>query len=96
MLGINVSAIVGLNIDSKYRESIIDEILKLEAVRQIYEVTGRFDLIVEVRARSLDELHDAVTQNMGRVTGVLHTETFIEMKKKQRDRSYLMLAQKAK
>jgi Lrp/AsnC family transcriptional regulator for asnA, asnC and gidA len=88
ILGYNVSAIVGLSIDSKYRESILEDILKLDGVREVNEVTGRFDLIVEVKARSLDELHNVVSQGMGRVTGVLHTETFIQMKKKERSQAY--------
>jgi Lrp/AsnC family transcriptional regulator for asnA, asnC and gidA len=88
ILGYNVSALVGLNIDSKYREQILDEMLKFESVREIYEVTGRFDLIVKVKARSLDELHETVSSKMGRIAGVLHTETFIEMRRRERDIAY--------
>ena len=90
ILGYNVSALVGLNIDSKYREQILDDMLKLDSIREIYEVTGRFDLIVKVKARSLVELHETVSARMGRINGVLHTETFIEMRKREREVSYAM------
>ena len=43
-LGYGVSAIIGLNIDSKHREQNIDEMMKIEGIRDIHEVTGRFDL----------------------------------------------------
>ncbi|MGI0084661.1 MAG: Lrp/AsnC family transcriptional regulator, partial [Nitrososphaerales archaeon] len=56
ILGYGVTALIGLNIDSKIREQILEEILHLDSVREVYEVTGRFDLIVKVKARSLDEL----------------------------------------
>lgn len=90
VLGYNVSALVGLNIDSKYREEILEDMLKLESIREIYEVTGRFDLIAKVKARSLDELHETVSAKMGRINGVLHTETFIEMRKREREVDYAL------
>lgn len=92
MLGYTVTAIIGLNIDSKLRESILEELLDLHEVREVSEVTGRFDLVATVKARSLDELHDVVSGKIGRVNGVLHTETFIQMKKKAKEPRYSLPA----
>jgi Lrp/AsnC family transcriptional regulator for asnA, asnC and gidA len=89
-LGYNVSALIGLNIDSKNREAILEEIQKLDSVRDIFEVTGRFDLIVKVKARSLEELHETVSSKMGRINGVMHTETFIEMGRRERNPVYML------
>jgi Lrp/AsnC family transcriptional regulator, regulator for asnA, asnC and gidA len=88
VLGYNVSAIIGLNIDSKVREQILDEMLRMEGVRDIYEVTGRFDLLVRVKAKSLDELHSTVSAKIGRLNGVNHTETFIEMGRRGPEAAY--------
>jgi Lrp/AsnC family transcriptional regulator for asnA, asnC and gidA len=88
LLGYSVSALVGLNIDSKIREQILDEMLNLNSVREVYEVTGRFDLIVKVKARSLDELHETVSAKIGKIAGVMHTETFIEMRMREKDVPY--------
>ena len=88
VLGYNVSAVIGLNIDSKVREQILDEILRMEGVRDIYEVTGRFDLLVRVKARSLDDLHSTVSAKMGKLNGVNHTETFIEMRRREPESVY--------
>jgi Lrp/AsnC family transcriptional regulator, regulator for asnA, asnC and gidA len=90
ILGLNVSALIGLNIDSKYREQILEEILRNESVREVFEVTGRFDLIVKVKSHSLDELHETISSKLGRINGVLHTETFIEMRRRERDVVYSM------
>lgn len=87
-LGLSVSALIGLNIDSKYREQILQEMLQMDGIRDVYEVTGRFDLIIKVKAKSLDELHETVSAKMGRLTGVVHTETFIEMRKREREVAY--------
>src|SRR5579864_3506773 len=88
ILGYGVSALIGLNIDSKIREPILEEMLHLDSVREVYEVTGRFDLIVKVKARSLDELHETVSVRIGKIGGVMHTETFIEMRLRERDPDY--------
>ncbi|MGI0090860.1 MAG: Lrp/AsnC family transcriptional regulator [Nitrososphaerales archaeon] len=92
-LGYGVSAMIGLNIDSKYREQILEEMLRMEELRDVYEVTGRFDLLIKVKARTLDELHETVSVKIGKLNGVLHTETFIEMRRRERDNAYA--AQKA-
>lgn len=88
VLGFNVSAIIGLNIDSKVREQILEEMLRMEGVRDIYEVTGRFDLLVRVKSKSLDELHSTVSAKMGRLNGVNHTETFIEMGRREPEAAF--------
>ena len=88
ILGYNVSAIIGLNIDSKVREQILEEMLRMEGVRDIYEVTGRFDLLVRVKSKSLEDLHSTVSARMGKLNGVNHTETFIEMRRREPESAY--------
>jgi len=78
-LGLGASAIAGLNIDPKMREQALKEIEKIESVRLIREVTGRFDMIVNLRGRSLDELHRAVYDVIGKIPGLIHAEIFMEV-----------------
>ncbi len=78
-LGLTASAIAGINLDPKNREQILDEIMKMDAVRLLREVTGRFDLVVNLRGSSLDELHSAVYDIIGRIPGVQHAEVFMEV-----------------
>ncbi len=91
LLGYTVDAVIGCNIDSRLRENIMKEIFDLDQVRDISEVTGRFDLLVNVKARSLDDLHNTISEKIGRVNGVQHTETFIEMKRTRKDPEYKTL-----
>jgi Lrp/AsnC family transcriptional regulator, regulator for asnA, asnC and gidA len=51
----------------------------------VAEVTGRFDILVTMTARSLDEMHQIISEKVGRVEGVQKTETFIEMRKTSRE-----------
>jgi Lrp/AsnC family transcriptional regulator for asnA, asnC and gidA len=87
-LGFNVKALTGINMDSKLRDNVLNELFKIPEVREVSEVTGRFDIIVTMTARSLDEMHQLISEKIGRVEGVQKTETFIEMRKTVRDLVY--------
>ncbi|MDH3854039.1 MAG: winged helix-turn-helix transcriptional regulator, partial [Nitrosopumilus sp.] len=45
-LGYNVKALTGINMNTKKRDHIIEELFKIEGVREVAEVTGRFDILV--------------------------------------------------
>ena len=89
MLGINVKALIGVNRDPKLKESIHTELLKIPEVRVISEVTGRFDMLVTVSTRSLEELHGLVIQKIGKIEGVQNTETFVEMQRTEKEPQYI-------
>ena len=88
LLGINVNATVGLNRDPKLKETIHSELLKIKEVRAISEVTGRFDMVVSVSARTLEELHSIVIERIGKIGGVQNTETFVEMQRTDKEPMY--------
>src|SRR2546428_12569537 len=87
-LGYNVKALTGINMDSKMRDNVLNELFKIPEVREVAEVTGRFDVLVTMNARSLDEMHQLISEKIGRIEGVQKTETFIEMRKTVREPIY--------
>jgi Lrp/AsnC family transcriptional regulator for asnA, asnC and gidA len=87
-LGFNVKALTGINMDSKLRDNVLNELFKIPEVREVAEVTGRFDVLVTMNARSLDEMHQLISEKIGRIEGVQKTETFIEMRKTTREVAY--------
>lgn len=88
-LGYNVKSLTGLNMDTKRRDHIIDELFKIDGVRKIAEVTGRFDILVTMYAKTLDEMHRLVSERLGKIDGVLSTESFIEMKTRTKEMPYM-------
>ena len=88
-LGYGVKALTGINMDSKQRDNVIDELFKISGVREIAEVTGRFDILVTMYAKSLDEMHRIVSDKIGRIDGVLSSESFIEMKTRTKSMPYM-------
>lgn len=78
-LGININAIVGINRDPKEKQSVYEAIKKIPQVTLISEVSGRFDMLVNIGVRNLEELHDVVINKIGKIDGILNTETFVEL-----------------
>ena len=89
LLGINVKTSVGINRDPKLKEQIHTKLLEINEVVSLYEVTGRFDIILRVYTRDLENLHSVVMDKIGNIDGIQNTETFVELQKTDKDPAYL-------
>lgn len=90
-LGYQVKSLVGVNMDSKKRNNVIDQLFGIDGVREIAEVTGRFDILVTVYAKDLDAMHSIVSDNIGKIDGVVSSESFIEMKARSKPMPYMSM-----
>jgi len=88
LLGLNIKATVGINRDPKRKEMIHQELLQIPEIRYLSEVTGRFDMIVNLNASTLEELHNIVIERIGKIEGIQNTETFVEMQRTEKDPDY--------
>jgi len=87
-LGYNVKALTGINMDAKKRDHVIEELFKIDGVREIAEVTGRFDILVTMYVKSLDQMHKMISEKIGRIEGKQSSESFIEMKSRTKAMPY--------
>ena len=88
-LGYGVKSVTGINMDSKKRDNIIDSLFGIDGVREISEVTGRFDIMVTMYAKNLNEMHKVGSGEIGKIDGILGSESFIEMKRRTKSMPYL-------
>jgi Lrp/AsnC family transcriptional regulator for asnA, asnC and gidA len=88
-LGYAVKAVAGINMDTKQRDHIIGELFKIDGVREVAEVTGRFDILVTMYSKSLDQMHKMVSEQIGRIEGIQSSESFIEMKSRMKAMPYM-------
>ena len=88
-LGYTVKSVTGINMDSKKRDLIIEELFKIDGVREISEVTGRFDIMVTMYAKSLNDMHKVVSDKIGKIEGIIGSESFIEMKTRSKSMPYM-------
>ena len=89
-LGYGVKSLTGINMDSKQRDNIIQELLKIPGVREVAEVTGRFDILVTMYAENLNEMYRIVSDNIGKIDGIIGSESFIEMKTRTKQMPYML------
>ena len=88
-LGYSVKSVTGINMDSKKRDTIIDELFNINGVREISEVTGRFDIMVTMYAKTLSDMHKVISEKIGKIEGILGSESFIEMKRRTKTMPYV-------
>jgi len=91
LLGVGVKASVGINRDPKFKDNIYKKMMDTPEIVSISEVTGRFDIIIKVHAKNLEALHSIVIEKIGKIDGILNTETFVELQKTDKDPTYFML-----
>jgi len=90
LLGIGVKATVGINRDPKLKDAIHKQFMEISEVVSISEITGRFDILIQVYAKNLEALHTVVIEKIGKIEGIQNTETFVELQKTDKDPVYLI------
>ena len=89
-LGYTVKSLTGINMDSKQRDVVIEELFKIPGVREISEVTGRFDILVIMFAKNLPEMHRLISEEIGKIQGIVSSESFIEMTRRKKQMPYMI------
>jgi len=88
--GYGVKSITGINMDSKQRDVVIQELFKIQGVREVSEVTGRFDILVTMYAENLSDMYRIISDNIGKIQGIIGSESFIEMKTRTKQMPYML------
>ena len=72
-----ITAIVFVRTEIDSVNSVAQAAAEIDGVSEVYSVTGELDLIALVRVPTLDDVSRAVTDGIGRLAGVITTETHI-------------------
>lgn len=72
-----LTAIVLINTEAARIPEVAQAVAEIGGVSEVYSVTGNVDLIALVRVRHHDELADIIADQVGKVTGVETTQTYI-------------------
>ena len=72
-----ITAIVFIKADVDRIPEVAEKIADIEAVSEVFSVTGKIDLIALVRVRNHDDLARVVPEGINKVAGVRATETHV-------------------
>ena len=89
-LGYSVKSLTGINMHSKQRDNVIQELFKIPSVSEVSEVTGRFDILVTMYAENLGQMYRIISDNIGKIQGIIGSESFIEMKTRTKQMPYML------
>ncbi len=77
MMGGMLTAIVLIDTDAARIPEVASAIADIRGVSEVYSVTGEVDLIAVVRVREHEALADVIADKVGKVEGVVRTQTYI-------------------
>ena len=76
-LGYDIRALIGVTVDPKTLRGSLDSFRRMECVKKIYEVAGRYDFVLEILSKDTADLRTLLTEKMSSIIGVQRTETMV-------------------
>lgn len=72
-----ITALILINAERTKIKETAESLAAIEAISEVYSVSGNYDLVAMVRVKNNEELADLVTESLSRVDGIEHTETML-------------------
>ncbi len=72
-----VTAIVLIRVERGRVDAAAEALLELGEVKEVYSVTGEYDLVAIVRVRQYEQMAETVPRKIGRVPGLTKTTTMM-------------------
>jgi len=72
-------AFVLMNAELGSEDSIVNELKKLEGVKEVYQVYGVYDIVAQVEAITMERVKETITWKLRKLNGVKSTLTMIVM-----------------
>ena len=85
MLGYVHLAFMGINIEPGFADEVTEGLLKIDEVLEIHEMHGRFDLILKIRAKDLDQMREIVVNKIRKLPRILETELMTVLKTRKEE-----------
>ena len=73
----SIAAQVGINLEKRATREIMETIAALDGVQSVVNVTGRYDLLIEVCAASRNALRRFLVESLSAIPGISSSESFI-------------------
>jgi Lrp/AsnC family transcriptional regulator for asnA, asnC and gidA len=75
LLGYNHLAFIGINInEGSAADEVIATLSQFDEILELHEMYGQFDLLLKIRAKSLEEMRDIVANKIGRIPQITEAE----------------------
>ena len=82
-LGYDHLVFIGIKIAPGYADKITSDLLRVEEVLEMHELHGKFDLLLKIRAKNLNQLRDIVENKICKIPHIIKTEIMTVLKTKK-------------
>lgn len=72
-----ITAIVLIKAETHKISELGQELVKIDGVREVFSVAGRYDLVAIVRASDHEKLAEIISDKAGQLVGIGESETLI-------------------
>jgi DNA-binding Lrp family transcriptional regulator len=72
-------AFVLMNAELGSEDSIVNELKKIEGVKEVYQVYGVYDIVAQVELNTMERVKETITWKLRKLNGVKSTLTMIVM-----------------
>ncbi len=72
-------AFVLMNAELGSEDSLVNELKRLDSVREVYQVYGVYDIVAQVEADTMEKVKETITWKLRKLNGVKSTLTMIVM-----------------
>jgi Lrp/AsnC family transcriptional regulator, regulator for asnA, asnC and gidA len=80
LLGYDHLAFIGININKGSADEVIAILSQFDEILELHEMYGQFDLILKIRAKSLEEMRDIIANKIGRISQITEAELMTVLK----------------
>jgi Lrp/AsnC family transcriptional regulator, regulator for asnA, asnC and gidA len=80
LLGYDHLAFIGININKGSADEVIAILSQFDEILELHEMYGQFDLILKIRAKSLEEMRGIIANKIGRITQITEAELMTVLK----------------
>ncbi len=72
-------AFVLMNAELGSEDSLVNELKKMDGVKEVYQVYGVYDIVAQVEADAMEKVKETITWKLRKLNGVKSTLTMIVM-----------------
>lgn len=87
LLGYDHLAFMGINMKEGSADEVTARLSKFDEILEIHEIHGRFDLLLKIRARNLEEMRDIVVNKIRRLPQITDAELMAVLKTTKEEQS---------
>jgi DNA-binding Lrp family transcriptional regulator len=75
-----IRAIILIKVLPRMLRQVLDEIEKIGLVQRYATITGEYDILIEAEAKTMEEIHDLLLNELDPIKGIEETNTHIILK----------------